>query len=385
MTSDHDSTAHRGPLSGIRVLELAQAAQGPIAGALLAFLGADVVKLEPASGDRGRGPGPAGTGPGGRVEPAGGFLWRLCNPNKHSAVVDLREESHRARFRELIAESDAFITNFMEEALHEFGADRDSVLAIKPDIVYGRTGGFGYKGPLANDPCQDTVGMAYAGMMDVCAEEDGGLNYPQYAISDILSGTMLAFGVVTGLLARERLGHGLAVNTSQLQTLMWTQLCNIASGASLGQFYPRHDSLRPRTPLLNYHQAGDGLWLAMGLIRQGEWETLMALIGHSEAASDPRFSPANRAAHSEEITALIGAALKARPRDEWVEMMRAAKLIVAKVNRIKELLDDEQVRANDFILELEDGFKMVAMPFTVEGYDLPRRPAPPLGSWDRAS
>jgi CoA:oxalate CoA-transferase len=382
MTSAAATSVQPGPLAGLRVVELAVYAQGPIAGSLLGMLGAEVIKLEPASGDPTRQTLTASSERN-PVGPPNGFLWMACNANKQSAIVDMRVEGDRARFRELIASADAFISNLLELSLAGYGADEQSVKAINPNIVYGRTGGLGFQGPLANDPCQDTVGMAYAGMMDVCALVPGEPNYPQYALSDVLSGTMLAFGVVTSLLSRERLGIAPAISTSQLQTLMWAQVVNLSSFSTFGTTYPRHDRIRPRNPLFNMYEASDGKWLAMGCIRPEHWDLAMPMLGLEHLLTDPRYStmPA-RAENSRELTAMIASAMKQRPRDEWLAMMRAAKLYVAKLNRMEDLVDDEQVAANGLLIELEDGFKTVPGPFNLAGYQVPRQPPPSLGSWD---
>src|SRR5688572_3512563 len=108
MTTQPNSTAPNAPLAGIRVVELAGFAQGPIAGAILAFLGAEVIKLEPATGDRGRGPEGGSWEHTNRLAQPPAFLWRLCNPNKQSSIVDMRDPSHREKFEELVRSADAF-------------------------------------------------------------------------------------------------------------------------------------------------------------------------------------------------------------------------------------------------------------------------------------
>src|SRR3712207_5154911 len=148
-----------GPLAGVRVIDLTIWVQGPIGAALLADLGADVIKVEKAGGgDFSRGLAQL-FGVDLRRPDAPNLLWALCNRNKRAIALDLRHPSAGPVFRRLLECADVFLTNLHPSSLAEFGADEASVRAANPRIVYARAAGLGEAGPWADDPCQDTVGM----------------------------------------------------------------------------------------------------------------------------------------------------------------------------------------------------------------------------------
>ena len=174
---------------------------------MLADLEAEVIKVEkPGQGDFARGIhtlyGEPQFLPDGR-----NLMFELANRNKKSISVDLRRPEGQQVLYRLAQHCAALVTNLHPSALREFRVDRETMLGVNPKLIYAHATGFGPQGPHAEDPCQDTVGMAHAGSMFNTPTADGSPIYLTGALSDILSGTMLGFGVLTALLARER--HGI--------------------------------------------------------------------------------------------------------------------------------------------------------------------------------
>ncbi|MDG2112847.1 MAG: CoA transferase, partial [Actinomycetota bacterium] len=221
----HELVSGDAPLEGVKVVELSMYVQGPVAGLTLAALGADVVKIEQVGkadfirsfggvfgvtfDDRGR-----------------KWMYSSVNRNKRSIALDIASEAGRPVFERMIEGADVFVTNLRESGLARFGADADTLLEINPRLVYGRGGGFGLDGPLAEELCQDTVGMAYAGFMDAISPSEVP-NYPPGSLSDVLTGTNIASGVMAGLVKRATTGKGCVVGTSQTQALLWLQLQSV--------------------------------------------------------------------------------------------------------------------------------------------------------------
>ncbi len=359
-----------GPLSGIRVLDLTMWVQGPMATTLLGDLGADVVKLEKAGvGDHGRAL-QSVFGIDLRRDGAPNMLWTTCNRNKRGLALDLGHPSARPVFETLLKGADVFVTNLMPAALTPLGADEATVRACNPRIVYARAAGVGQEGPWANDPCQDTVGMAYAGLLFTCSPDGDTPYYPPGAMSDVLSGTMMAFGVLAALRERDRTGEGQAVSTSQLQTLMWMQSLNVGAVANLGQSFAHSDRVSPPNPMFNTYRCGDGRWLALGMAVSGMWAEMCRAIDREDLITDPRFvTMDSRRVHAADAVKILDAHFLTNTADHWLRGLRARELWVAPINRVEDLVDDEMVRANGYLLDVEDGTKAARMPFTLAGHE----------------
>ena len=358
-----------GPLAGVRVLDLTLWVQGPIAGTLLADLGADVIKIEKAGvGDHSRS---LGTVYGvDLARDSFSLLWNVCNRNKRSLALDLHRPEGRPVFEALVREADVVVTNLMVEALEQLGASEPAIRELNPGVIYARAGGFGEVGPRSADPCQDTVGMAYAGLLFTVSADGETPYYPPGALSDVLSGTMLAFGVLAALRERDRTGEGQYVSTSQLQSLMWLQSLNVAAVANLGRPFLPSDRHAPPNPMFNTYPCGDGRWIAMGMPVPNLWPQMCEAIGRPDMATDPRYAhAASRSANARECVRDLDAWFATGPAERWLGPLRAAGIWVAPINRVEDLVDDEQVHANGLLRTLDDGTRVAQMPFTIRGHE----------------
>ncbi|MFN0145198.1 MAG: CaiB/BaiF CoA transferase family protein, partial [Dehalococcoidia bacterium] len=273
------------------------------------------------------------------------------------------------------------VTNLMVGPLAEFGADEVSTRAINPRLVYARAAGFGEAGPWANDPCQDTVGMAYGGLLFTCSNDGETPYYPPGAMSDVLSGTMMAFGILAALRERDRTGEGQYVSTSQVQTLMWMQSLNVAAVSNLGKPFEVSDRLRAPSPIFNTYRCGDGKWIALGMAIPTMWGPMCEAIGRPELADDPRFADArSRMKNAEECVRILDAHYLTGTSGQWLDALRARGLWVGPINRVEDLITDEQVRANGYIREIEGGGTASRMPFTLRGHEPGRAAAPAHGA-----
>ena len=367
------------PLQGIRVLDLTIWVQGPLAATMLADLGAEVIKVEkPEQGDFSRGVrslfGQKQELPDGK-----NLMFEIANRNKKAITLDLRNAEGQKIFHRLIERSEVLVTNLHPNTLREFHVDRETLLAINPQLIYAHATGFGPQGPHAQDPCQDTVGMARSGFMFNTPAADGSPTYPMGALSDVLSGTMLAFGVLAALLSRERSGVTQAVWSSQLSAMMWLQYYNVAQSLNMGKDFDQYDRTTVANPLMNLYRCGDGQWIACGMaVAQRFWSEFCRVLGLEKLEHDPRFrGDTARAANRQELIALLDRAFAAQPRAHWERIFREKGFWFSVVNHINDLPADPQVMSNEYLVELESGLKTVAAPFSLEKTPVPLRKGAP--------
>lgn len=354
------------PLAGIKVVELSMYVQGPVAGLALASLGAEVVKIEQVGqadymrsfhsafgvvfDDRGR-----------------EWMYASLNRNKRSLVLDIRSEAGRPVFERMIEQADVFITNLRASGLARYGADPDSLLAINPRLVYCRGGGFGLKGELADDLCQDTVGMAYAGFMDATAPTDVP-NYPPGSMSDILTGTQMASAVLAGLVKRDRTGRGCVVGTSQTQALLWMQLQTMGVAANLDARLERFDPMGATNPLFTTYQTSDG-WIAIAALQAPQWPGIAKAVGLEWMLEDPRFEgfvAVQR--NADDFRVLFAEHLRTNTTAHWWAALRPSGAWVAPVNRLEDLAHDQNILDNEYLVTFDDGFVGPPSPFDVDDH-----------------
>ncbi|OAI39264.1 hypothetical protein AYO38_08020 [bacterium SCGC AG-212-C10] len=371
-----------GPLTGVRVIDLTIWVQGPVASTLLADLGADVVKVEKAgTGDFSRNLGALN---GVRLQRDGqpNLMWQMCNRNKRGLALDLSREAAQPVFRRLVEQADVIVTNLHPSALAAFHATREETQAINPRLIYARGAGLGDRGPRAEDPCQDTVGMAYGGFMWTSANTSDEPYYPPGAMADVLSGTMLAFGVLAALRERERTGEGQYVCSSQLQSLMWMQYLNVGVAANFQEPFAGGDRKHPGSAMVNTYLCADGRWVALGLILDSHWPPFCKAVGLDHLLTDDRFAELwPRMTNAVPLARILEGHFLQRPADYWLERLRAAALWVSPVNSVTDLANgDAQVEANGYLATFDDGRRMPSGPFTLESHRAPTSAAPDHGA-----
>jgi crotonobetainyl-CoA:carnitine CoA-transferase CaiB-like acyl-CoA transferase len=280
-------------------------------------------------------------------------------------TLDVTSERGRAIFHQLIASADVFLTNLRDRGLRAIGADLDTLLEVNPALVYAQGGGLGPLGPLAHDPCQDTVGMAFSGFMDLTSPT-GDPNYPPGSLSDVLTGTNLASAVMAGLLQARATGRGGLVRSTQVQSLLWLQMLPVGMLASLGLRMPRF--VRDQaTPMYSAYRTQDG-WMAIAAIHAHQWPPLAQALGLEHLLDDERFEFARLEENKTALVPHLEAAFSQRTTAEWHESLRAAGVWCSPVNRLEDLPGNEQVLANDYLVPFPDGFAATPLPFEVNGW-----------------
>jgi formyl-CoA transferase len=366
---DPDSAEHgpqEGPLAGLRVVEVSIYIQGPVAGLTLASLGADVVKIERVgAADQMRSLG----GQFGVVLDERGRAWQYASLNrgKRSLALDVASPRGVEVFRHLIERADVFLTNLRSDALERIGADFDSLRSMNPLLVYAQGAGFGLRGPLAQDPCQDTLGMAYSGFMDVSSPDERP-HYPPGSMSDVLTGTNLASAVMAGLLRRSVSGRGGLVGTSQVQSLLWLTNQAVCIASSIGETMKRFSIDQPPNALMTPYETADG-WVAVAVIHPDQWPALASAIGLDELLDDARFTRFGHALkNTDALLPILQERFRERTTDEWWRVLRDAGVWAGPVNRVQDLAQDPHVLANEYLVTFPDGFVGPPAPYEVDGW-----------------
>jgi crotonobetainyl-CoA:carnitine CoA-transferase CaiB-like acyl-CoA transferase len=376
-----------GAFAGIRVVELAQWVFVPVAGALLADWGADVVRIERPEGDPYRGLMTQGIG-----TDSGGvnLSIALANRGKRSIALDLRREEGRKVLEQLLETADVFLTNFRPGALRRLGLDAETLTERYPALVYARGHGFGVRGPDADMPGYDSSAFfSRGGMAHVLTPPE--LDRPigqRGAMGDRNGAMALAFGMAAALLQRTRTGKGSVVDVSLLATAIWTLSSDVLS-ALQGQ-QPRAMSATGAggyvNPLVGTYGTQDGRHIQLVFLEADRyWPDFCRLLGREELIDDPRFVDLQaRREHAEECVAELTAEFKSRTFAEWKTLLAGIDAPWAPVQAVEELLDDPQVIANDYIGDvLDDGgapsYRLPSVPVQFDEHGPVLRRAPEHG------
>jgi crotonobetainyl-CoA:carnitine CoA-transferase CaiB-like acyl-CoA transferase len=342
------------PLEGIRVIDWTIWQQGPVGSMMLADLGAEVIKIEDrVTGDPGRGIMALG---GMDVTARPNAYFEGNNRNKKSITLDLKKPEAIEVVRRLVRVSDVFVQNFRKGVAERLGLGYEALRALNPKLIYAVASGYGPNGPESGDPSFDMLGQARSGIMFATGEP----GMPPMPVAggpaDQMGAVMLAYGILVALVARERLGIGQRVDASHLGSMTWLQGLSVSARLMMGHAHPRMARQRAGNPLWNHYRCQDGKWLAVGMIQADRyWGDFTKAIGRPELASDPRFADmASRSKNCEACIAILDEVFAARPRAEWLDILRrGGDFIFTVVNTVDELPDDPQVLANQYIVDFD--------------------------------
>jgi crotonobetainyl-CoA:carnitine CoA-transferase CaiB-like acyl-CoA transferase len=351
---------------GVRIIELGTWLAAPAATALLADLGAEVVKVEPPAGDPGR-RFLAAIGSASDEAP----VFALENRHKASVVLDLSSDTDRARLDELLSTADVFVTNIRPGALERLRLDPDRLLPSYTRLIYASITGYGLRGQERDRPSYD-VGAFWArsGLSHQLTLPGQPPISPTGGYGDHVTALSLCCSVLAGLLERQATGRGGLVETSLLRTAGWLLGGDLALQATLGRAHgaiPRSES---RTPLVNSYRTADDRWFfLMGAEAARHLPAVAAAIGRPEVASDERFATATAIReHSRELIAILDDAFLGATRAEWAKRFDEAGVWWEPVNTLPEVLASDQLAANDafdVVVSSDQVYPMITAPFSV--------------------
>ena len=342
------------PLEGITVIDWTIWQQGPVCSAMLGDMGADVIKIEQrGTGDPGRWIAAAA----GR-DLGGGPNWyfEANNRNKRSVTLDLKKPEGVEVVHALIEKADVFVQNFRKGVADRLGLGYEALREINPRLIYASATGYGPEGPDSAEPSFDYLGLARSGIMNAIGEPDMPPLGIAGGIADQMGAIMMAYGVMSALVARERHGVGQQVNASHLGSMAFLQGLSLSARLMAGKAMGRTFRTDALNPLWNHYRCSDDQWLALAMLQPDRyWADIARLIGQSELATDPRFDTMQaRAENKTECIAILDAAFATRPRDEWLALFRndEADLIYSQVGTVDDLPTDPQVVENDYVVDV---------------------------------
>lgn len=364
-------------LVGLKILDLTRVLAGPLCAMTLGDMGADVIKVEPPTGDETRHWGPPHLG--------GEAAYYLgVNRNKRSLRLDLAKPEARAILGRLIERSDVLIENYKLGQLEKWGFDPAWMARMAPRLVHCSITGYGETGPKAELPGYDFVLQAESGLMSITGAIDGPPVKHGVAIVDIATGLYATIGILGALQARAVTGKGQKVSVSLLETGL-SMLANVASnhlatGNDARRFGNGHPNIVPYTTFATM----DGS-IALAVGNDGQFARFAEVAGHPGWATDPRFiKNSERVRHRVEIEALVSAALSTQTTKFWITNLRRVGVPCGAVNSVKAALADSQARARDMVIETEHptAGRMKSLGFPLKLSDTPlaaMRPSPLLG------
>lgn len=362
----------RGPLDGLRVLDLSRVLAGPLCTMVLGDLGARVIKIErPGTGDDTRTWGPPwAQGPDGREA-----AYYLCaNRNKHSAAADLKSEAGRALVRRLAREADVVVENFAPGMLDAWGLGYAELSRDNPGLVFCTITGYGSDGPEAGRPGYDFAVQARTGWMAITGDPAGAPTKAGVAIVDVLTGQNAAVAILAALRERDRSGRGQRVEVALFDSAL-AGLINVTQAALVTGTEPRrwgnaHPTIVP-------YQAFDGADRAfvVAVGNDAQWRKLCAAIGADELGADARFATnPGRIEHRGEVVGALADRFRTRPASEWLGMMEAAGVPCAPVQSVGEALADPVLTERDGVWPMQ-GATYGTVPTVASPLRLSRTPA----------
>lgn len=372
-------------LAGVRVIDLTQFEAGTSCTETLAWLGADVIKVEqPGSGDQGRRLMSEQTG-------VDSYYFMLLNANKRSVTCNLKDERGKGLLRALIERGDVFIENFAPGAIERLGFGYDEVLSINPRIIYAQIKGFPAEGPYGQFLSFDMIAQAAGGAFSITGEPDGPPLKPGPTIGDTGTGLHAAIGILAALHQRQRTGRGQRIEVAMQEAVINYTRVAYASQAMTGRAAQRRGSAGPRLgggPSGIFRCKGNGVNDYCYIhARSGGGEHLKRLlraIGREELASDPRFAANSQPnENTSELNAIIEAWTSQRTKQEVMEILGRAGVPTGAVFDTLELFNDPFLRKRGTFTTVEHP---VRGPFTMPGWPVkmsdsavPPKSAPLLG------
>lgn len=335
--ADNNATGAQ-PLSGLRVVDMTSLAMGPLAGQMLGDYGADVIKVEPPSGDPFRHTLPSRS-------PDMGHAYLQFNRNKRSLVADLKAPEMRAIFRDLIAGADILISNVRAGAMAGLGLDYESVRAINPGIIYCAAYGFSEQGPYAGRPAADDTIQAMSGIAELQGRSGPGPQLIASVVADKACGLALANAVLAAVIHRMRTGRGQFIELPMFETMVSFVMPEHLAGLSYEPAHGPSGYGRIINPWRKPYATRDG-YLSVLPYTGAQWQRFFRMVGREDLAGDPDLAdPVKRNAKVSQLYSMIAEIMPQRTTAEWVEDLLAADILFGEVFSPEQLIRDPHLEA----------------------------------------
>ncbi len=365
------------PLAGLRVLDLSRALSGPFCAMVLADLGAEVIKVEPAPhGDMVRQWGPF-------AEDGTSVYYLSGNRNKKSIALNFRHPEGLALLRGMAGQVDILVENFRAGVMAQMGLAPEALQEANPRLIVGSITGFGSDGPKGGWPGFDQIAQGFSGFMSFTGTPESGPQRVGVAIGDLTSGMWTAIGILGAVIRRQATGRGQQVQTSLLASLMALLSVQGQRYLSLGEVPAPVGNVHPVIAPYGVFEAQDGP-LNIGGATQEQWTKLARLLSLEHLLSDPRFADnAARMQHRMALKEILDQRLRTRTRAVWTEQMVALGIPAGPINDMPAVFDDPQVRHCGLVEEVMHPtlgpMRQVGNPLRMDGLrDGSVRQPPPL-------
>lgn len=373
------------PLEGFKVVEVAMWAFVPSCGGALCDMGAEVIKVEPPSGDPLR-----GLQIGGMDKSRVDLSWESYNRGKKSITLDLKMPEGREVLMKLLEDADVFLTNLLPPARRKMGIDADTIRARFPNIVYAAGCGTGPKGPENEKGGYDSITYWARSGISSTMTEDGApypVPAPGPAFGDTMSGAMLAGAICAALAKRERTGEGSLVEVSLLGTAMWSMQRLIGQSTMDGIVkFPKPPNPKPFNVLVHTYRTKDDRFVALCMLQADKyWQGFCEAAGRPDLAANPDYATdALRRENIDTCMPEMVALFASHTVDEWREILGQQDGQWDVVQHVGEIHKDPQVVANNMVQRVDYGdgttIPLVAMPWMFEGKPMDARRSPDLGA-----
>jgi len=370
-----------GALEGMRVLDMTQYEAGTSGTQLLAWLGAEVVKVEPPTGDPGRAVS--------TQTPVSQYFLNY-NANKRSVVIDLKNPKGYELFLQLVPHYDVFVENYGPGAVESLGIGPEKLRAINPRLIYARLKGFGLSGPYAQYNCYDWVAQAAAGAFSVTGSPDGPPMLPGTTCGDSGAGVQLALAITAAYVQQQRTGKGQLIELSMQEAVtlfMRTQGLQGWGHSPASRSGTRRGSAT--TDVYPCLGGGPNDYLFIMVVTSAQWDALCAAMDRPDLLVDPRFVDSDaRVQHSDELWEEIAAWTRQHPKYEAMHILASYGVPCSAVLDTHELFTDPHLTARGFIKEIQhptgDTYKVMDCPIRMSESPVEHRPAPLLGADTRS-
>lgn len=358
-------------LSGVKVLDLSHVQTGPTCTAMLADMGAEVVKVEPFAGDQFR-------------ELREGADFSNFNRNKRAIALNLKTKEGQEIVLKLAKDADVFVENFMPRAIDRLGLGYEALRRLNPGIIYCSISGFGQFGPFRDRPAYDPTLQAMSGIMDCTGEPDRPPVRIRPAMIDYCTGVNAAFGIAAALFGREKTGRGQRIDVALLDVAIYSMSPYVTQFKRRGELPQRAGSAQPAGSAVQNFETRDGLvYIVAGVDHM--WKRLCKALNIEEVSNDPRYATRQqRAERRLEIAGIIEEETRKYTSQELETKLLAAGVACAKIRNIGEIVQEPHMQARGILEEVDHPamgkIVTVKTPIIFSGKATPfRRHAPLLG------
>jgi crotonobetainyl-CoA:carnitine CoA-transferase CaiB-like acyl-CoA transferase len=349
------------PLSGVRVVELANNIAGPYAGYILAMLGADVLKVERPEGDDARGWGP----PFWRGTSA---TFQAINVNKRGITLDLKDAEQVAWLKAYLQDCDVLVHNLRPGVMDDLGLGSEAVRALNDRLVYCSISAFGTEGPMRRHPGYEPMVQAFSGLFSINGYPDRPGVRIGTSVLDLGSAVWAALGCVAGLLQRAHTGKGCVVDASLYETALGLLTVHFARFQASGHLPERHPSGSLSVVIFEALDTADGQ-VIVAAANDRLFARFAGALGHPEWAHDPRFkSNADRVANKAALMPMVAEIMRGHTTAEWVERLDAVAVPSAAINDIAHMKAHPQTAALGMVQPVaEAGLDLMSLPLSLDG------------------